>query len=133
MYNSFPFFQVGKYTTTVEGIEAEPHHVWEYPSYPRSDVITLMSFDLSTAIHDKSYIHGDGNILLTDLTESCHGVVLWMDYVLTAEHTVTTGLLEVCTACCVRIFFTHVSGLLMSLWLGANPLPSSRKEFLHLL
>lgn len=81
----------------MEGIEAEPHHVWEYPSYPHSDIVTLMTFDLSTAIHGKSYIHVDGSIPLIEQSEPCHGVVLWMDYVLTPEHTVTTGLLQVCS------------------------------------
>lgn len=80
----------------MEGIEAEPHHVWEYPSYPRSDILTLMTFDLSAAIHGRSHIHREGSIPLTELALPCHGVVMWMDYVLTAEHTVTTGLLEVC-------------------------------------
>lgn len=92
---TYGFPQVGKYTTTVEGVEAEPHHVWEYPSYPRSAIETLMTFDLSSEIHSKGYIRAEGSIILNEPSEPCQGVVLWMDYLLTEGHTISTGLLEV--------------------------------------
>ena len=86
---------MGKYTTTVEGIEAEPHHVWEYPSDPRSEVHTLMSFDMSGLIQDKTSFKEEGEITLYEQPSPCQGVVLWMDYVLTDKLVMSTGLLEV--------------------------------------
>ena len=92
---SLPPLQVGKYTTTAEGIETEPHPLWEYPAYPRSEVIELLTFDLTTDVPEKAVLKNEGEIPLNDLNKPCHGVVLWMDYRLTDARTASGGLLKV--------------------------------------
>ena len=58
--------KVGKYTTTAEGIEAEPHPLWEYPAYPRSEVVELMTFDLTVGVPEKAVLKNEGEISLND-------------------------------------------------------------------
>ena len=93
-----------------EWVEPDVHSLWEYPAYPRSDVHTLMNFDLSSPV-PSSPIRVGGAMELTHppITEGesgssvgggrCNGVVLWMDYQLTDHHITTTGLVKVCTVC----------------------------------
>lgn len=69
--------------------------MWEYPSYPRSQVVTLMTFDLSTPIPEKAKLKESGEISLFADSSPCHGVVLWMEYSLTDDHVVSTGLVKV--------------------------------------
>ena len=69
--------------------------MWEYPSYPRSKMCTLMTFDLYSPIVDKAKLRGNGEIVLNQNSAPCHGVVLWMDYMLTDKLSVSTGLLKV--------------------------------------
>jgi hypothetical protein len=86
---------VGKYTTTAEGIEAEPHPLWEYPAYPRSEVTELLTFDLTVGVPEKAVLKNEGEIALNDLNKPCHGVSLWMEYRLTDTRTVSGGLIKV--------------------------------------
>lgn len=87
--------KVGKYTTTAEGIEAEPHPLWEYPAYPRSEVTELLTFDLTVGVPEKTMLKNEGEIPLNDLNKPCHGVALWMEYHLTDARTVSGGLVKV--------------------------------------
>ena len=82
------FPQVEKHTTTPEGIEAEPHPLWEYSSYARSGVHDLMTFDFSAAIPSNTLLEENGEMVLD--CSPCHAVVLWMEYTLT-EITATTA------------------------------------------
>ena len=86
---------MGKYTTTAEGIEAEPHPLWEYPAYPRSEVTELLTFDLTVGVPEKAVLKNEGEIALNDLNKPCHGVALWMEYRLTDARTVSGGLVKV--------------------------------------
>ena len=86
------WFQVGKHSTTPEGIEAEPHPLWEYPSYPRSAVHTLMTFDFSAPILRNSSLKVGGDIPLNQRDGPCHAVVMWMDYELADTVSTSTGL-----------------------------------------
>ena len=88
------------------------HPLWEYPAYPRSDVIKLMTFNLSSPV-PSTPIRAVGTIDLThppingstntssegggggDGSRRCNGVVMWMDYQLTDQHISTTGLVKV--------------------------------------
>ena len=88
-------FKVGKYTTTAEGIEAEPHPLWEYPTYPRSEITELLTFDLTVGVPEKAMLKNEGEIALSDLNKPCHGVALWMEYRLTDARTVSGGLVKV--------------------------------------
>ena len=79
-----------------EGVEPEPHPLWEYPSYARSAVHTLLTFDLTSCTPDRSSAFTlTGEVPLNELSKPCHGVVLWMDYRLNTDTTTSTGLLEV--------------------------------------
>ena len=77
---------------TPEGIEAEPHPLWEYPSYPRSDVHALLTFDFSKSVQDKDLLDVEGEMVLRERGGPCNGVVLWMEYALTKDVSVSTGL-----------------------------------------
>ena len=76
-------------------MEPEPHPLWEYPSHARSEVCELMNFDLSCPVPENTTLSASGSMMLNDLSKTCHGVVLWMDYQLTDELVSTTGLLKV--------------------------------------
>ena len=92
-------------TSDNEWVEPEMHPLWEYPSYPRSDTLKLMTFDLSCPVpstlmretgvmeiaHPPAIIDGGQG----EGGGRCNGVVLWMDYQLTDQHTTTTGLVKV--------------------------------------
>lgn len=85
----FHMQQVGKHWTTPEGVEAEPHPLWEYPSYPRSAVHRVMTFDFTQTIPSRSVVREKGEMFLEG---PCHAVVLWMEYGLTGRLLTTTGL-----------------------------------------
>ena len=80
--------------------------MWEYPSYACSDVSTLMTFDLYSDIPRNAKLRESGEIVLKQNSAPCHGVVLWMDYMLTDALTVSTGLLKV---------YLFVLGIIISL------------------
>lgn len=90
--------QVGKHVTTPEGIEAEPHPLWEYPSRPCSDVRNMMSFDFTSPLSNKAFFKESGEIVLNQENRPCHAVVFWMEYVLRVGITTSTGLSRVSIA-----------------------------------
>ena len=95
--------QVGKVSAKEEWVEPEPHPLWEYPSYARSEARHLMTFDLSSSI-PHTIMKSTGTMNLINESEKpggeegcpCNAVVLWMDYQLSDNQVSTTGLVKVC-------------------------------------
>ncbi|XP_063801426.1 protein arginine N-methyltransferase 7 isoform X2 [Pseudophryne corroboree] len=76
-----------------ESHEAEPHPLWEYPCRALSDPTKVMTFDFrETVPTDDMKAEGSMNLVRSG---RCHGVVLWMEYKLTEDISVSTGLLRV--------------------------------------
>ncbi|XP_075045016.1 protein arginine N-methyltransferase 7 [Mixophyes fleayi] len=76
-----------------ESQEAEPHPLWEYPCRALSDPTKVMTFDFrETVPTDDVKTEGSVNLVRPGM---CHGVVLWMEYQLTEDISVSTGLLQV--------------------------------------
>ncbi|XP_016041323.1 protein arginine N-methyltransferase 7 isoform X2 [Erinaceus europaeus] len=75
-----------------ESKEAEPHPLWEYPCRSLSDPQQILTFDFRQPVPLQP-VHAEGSIELRRPGRS-HGVVLWMEYHLTPDSTVSTGLLK---------------------------------------
>ncbi|XP_018421871.1 PREDICTED: protein arginine N-methyltransferase 7 [Nanorana parkeri] len=76
-----------------ESQEAEPHALWEYPCRALSQPVKVMTFDFRKTIPVND-VKSEGSVSLVR-SGRCHGVVLWMEYQLTEDISVSTGLLEV--------------------------------------
>uniref|UniRef100_A0A3Q4B6X5 Protein arginine N-methyltransferase n=1 Tax=Mola mola TaxID=94237 RepID=A0A3Q4B6X5_MOLML len=70
-----------------ESHEAEPHPLWEYPCRALTQSTAAMTFDFTQCLPEKQ-INVQGSLI-----GRCHGVVLWMEYHLTDDITVSTGLI----------------------------------------
>ncbi len=92
--------------TTPDGIEAEPHPLWEYHSYARSSIHQLMSFDMHESVGSKSLYEVDGEIVLSDGGGPCNGVVLWMDYTFAEGTVISTGLTH--SVSCINLHFSDL-------------------------
>uniref|UniRef100_A0A8C0E0F2 Protein arginine N-methyltransferase n=1 Tax=Balaenoptera musculus TaxID=9771 RepID=A0A8C0E0F2_BALMU len=75
-----------------ESKEAEPHPLWEYPCCSRSVPQQILTFDFGQPVPLQP-ICAEGAIELRRPGRS-HGAVLWMEYHLTPDSTVSTGLLK---------------------------------------
>uniref|UniRef100_A0A8C4T7X6 Protein arginine N-methyltransferase n=1 Tax=Erpetoichthys calabaricus TaxID=27687 RepID=A0A8C4T7X6_ERPCA len=75
-----------------ESKEAEPHPLWEYPCWAVSEPKEVMTFDFRHHV-PANELNCQG-ILQLQREGHCHGVVLWMDYHLTDDITVSTGLVQ---------------------------------------
>ncbi|XP_046536876.1 protein arginine N-methyltransferase 7 isoform X2 [Equus quagga] len=75
-----------------ESKEAEPHPLWEYPCRGLSEPQQILTFDFRQPVPSQP-VHAEGSIELRRPGKS-HGVVLWMEYHLTQDSTVSTGLLK---------------------------------------
>lgn len=73
-----------------ESWEAEPHPLWEYPCCALSKPRPVMTFDFTQCVPEQP-INSQGTVPLTG-RGCCHGVVLWMEYQLTEDITVSMGL-----------------------------------------
>uniref|UniRef100_A0A4W3HFA4 Protein arginine N-methyltransferase n=1 Tax=Callorhinchus milii TaxID=7868 RepID=A0A4W3HFA4_CALMI len=73
-----------------ESQETEPQPLWEYPCRALSDPLRSLTFDFRREVPVES-LRSEGSVPLLR-TGSCHGVVLWMDYQLTDDIAVSTGL-----------------------------------------
>lgn len=73
-----------------ESREAEPHSLWEYPCRALSRSAEVMTFDFTQCVPQKP-ISSSGSLPLLR-SGRCHGVVMWMDYHLTEDVTVSAGL-----------------------------------------
>ncbi|XP_038662871.1 protein arginine N-methyltransferase 7 isoform X1 [Scyliorhinus canicula] len=70
--------------------EAEPHPLWEYPCRALSEPCQILSFDFRQEVPEQPvYCTGSMKLLRSG---TCHGVVLWMDYCLTNDICISTGL-----------------------------------------
>jgi len=75
-----------------ESKEAEPHPLWEYPCRRLSEPQQILTFDFRHPV-PLYPVRAEGSIELRRPGRS-HGAVLWMEYHLTSDSTVSTGLLE---------------------------------------
>ncbi|XP_048461962.1 protein arginine N-methyltransferase 7 [Rhincodon typus] len=75
--------------------EAEPHPLWEYPCRGLSDPCQVLSFDFRQEVPEQP-IYSTGSMKLLR-SGTCHGVVLWMDYSLTDDISISTGLTRPCS------------------------------------
>uniref|UniRef100_A0AC11DVN8 Protein arginine methyltransferase 7 n=1 Tax=Ovis aries TaxID=9940 RepID=A0AC11DVN8_SHEEP len=75
-----------------ESKEAEPHPLWEYPCRSLSKPQQILTFDFRQPVPLQP-VHAEGTIELRRRGRS-HGAVLWMEYHLTTDSTVSTGLLK---------------------------------------
>ncbi|XP_004371702.1 protein arginine N-methyltransferase 7 isoform X1 [Trichechus manatus latirostris] len=75
-----------------ESREAEPHPLWEYPCRSLSEPQRILTFDFRQLVPQQP-VRAEGAIELRRPGRS-HGAVLWMDYHLTPDSTVSTGLLR---------------------------------------
>ncbi|XP_075931583.1 protein arginine N-methyltransferase 7 isoform X2 [Anarhichas minor] len=74
-----------------ESREAEPHPLWEYPCRALTRSTAVMTFDFTQCIPQQP-ISSQGSLPFIR-NGRCHGVALWMEYHLTADITVTAGLI----------------------------------------
>ncbi|XP_004625893.2 protein arginine N-methyltransferase 7 [Octodon degus] len=75
-----------------ESKEAEPHPLWEYPCSSLSEPQQILNFDFRHLVPQEP-LRAEGTMELRRPGRS-HGAVLWMEYHLTPDSTVSTGLLE---------------------------------------
>lgn len=73
-----------------ESREAEPHPLWEYPCRALAKPCPVMTFDFTQCVPEQP-INSQGTVPFTG-RGCCHGVVLWMEYQLTDDITVSMGL-----------------------------------------
>ncbi|XP_009884748.1 PREDICTED: protein arginine N-methyltransferase 7 isoform X3 [Charadrius vociferus] len=76
-----------------ESKEAEPHPLWEYPCKSLSDPQEVLTFDFRKTVPQHS-LSTEGSVNLLRKGKS-HGAVLWMEYHLAADISVSTGLLQI--------------------------------------
>ncbi|XP_050629286.1 protein arginine N-methyltransferase 7 isoform X4 [Macaca thibetana thibetana] len=75
-----------------ESREAEPHPLWEYPCRSLSEPRQILAFDFRQLVPPRP-LCAEGTMALRRPGRS-HAAVLWMEYHLTPECTLSTGLLE---------------------------------------
>ncbi|XP_029419812.1 protein arginine N-methyltransferase 7 isoform X3 [Nannospalax galili] len=75
-----------------ESKEAEPHPLWEYPCRSLSEPQQILTFDFQQPVPQQPMC-AEGSMKLRRPGRS-HGAVLWMEYHLTPDSTVSTGLLN---------------------------------------
>ncbi|XP_007429234.1 protein arginine N-methyltransferase 7 [Python bivittatus] len=75
-----------------ESREAEPHPLWEYPCKSTSDPLKVLMFDFQQAVPEHT-LTKEGIINLSRCEKS-HGAVLWMEYHLAPNISISTGLVR---------------------------------------
>uniref|UniRef100_A0A8C6XQ58 Protein arginine N-methyltransferase n=1 Tax=Naja naja TaxID=35670 RepID=A0A8C6XQ58_NAJNA len=75
-----------------ESREAEPHPLWEYPCRSTSEPLTVLTFDFQQAIPEHPLTE-EGIISVSRCAKS-HGAVLWMEYHLAPNISISTGLVQ---------------------------------------
>uniref|UniRef100_A0A8C5TVJ9 Protein arginine N-methyltransferase n=1 Tax=Malurus cyaneus samueli TaxID=2593467 RepID=A0A8C5TVJ9_9PASS len=76
-----------------ESKEAEPHPLWEYPCKSLSDPQEVLTFDFTRTV-PQHCLSTEGSVNLLRKGKS-HGAVLWMEYHLAADISVSTGLMQI--------------------------------------
>jgi len=75
--------------------EPEPHALWEYPNKLLTQPFQVMTFQFTELVPEND-MNSKGSLktaILDPEYSTCHGVVLWMEYVLNHSKTVSTGLI----------------------------------------
>ncbi|NXT04401.1 ANM7 methyltransferase, partial [Prunella fulvescens] len=75
-----------------ESKEAEPHPLWEYPCKSLSEPQEVLTFDFTKTVPQQC-LSTEGSVKLSRKGKS-HGAVLWMEYHLAADISVSTGLMQ---------------------------------------
>ncbi|NXD24577.1 ANM7 methyltransferase, partial [Spelaeornis formosus] len=75
-----------------ESKEAEPHPLWEYPCKSLSDPLEVLTFDFTKTV-PQHCLSTEGSVKLLRKGKS-HGAVLWMEYHLADDITISTGLMQ---------------------------------------
>ncbi|NXB91587.1 ANM7 methyltransferase, partial [Vidua chalybeata] len=75
-----------------ESKEAEPHPLWEYPCKSLSEPQEVLTFDFTKTV-PQHCLSTEGSVKLLRKGKS-HGAVLWMEYHLAADISVSTGLMQ---------------------------------------
>ncbi|XP_017679943.1 PREDICTED: protein arginine N-methyltransferase 7 [Lepidothrix coronata] len=76
-----------------ESKEAEPHPLWEYPCKSLSDPQEVLAFDFREPV-PQHCLSTEGSVDLLRKGK-CHGAVLWMEYHLAADISISTGLMQI--------------------------------------
>ncbi|NXP18357.1 ANM7 methyltransferase, partial [Scytalopus superciliaris] len=76
-----------------ESKEAEPHPLWEYPCKSLSDPLEVLTFDFRETV-PQHCLSTEGSVNLLRKGKS-HGAVLWMEYHLDADISISTGLMQI--------------------------------------
>ncbi|NXG10222.1 ANM7 methyltransferase, partial [Sakesphorus luctuosus] len=76
-----------------ESKEAEPHPLWEYPCKSLSDPLEVLTFDFRQTV-PQHCLSTEGSVNLLRKGRS-HGAVLWMEYHLDADVSISTGLMQI--------------------------------------
>ncbi|NXM26380.1 ANM7 methyltransferase, partial [Oxyruncus cristatus] len=76
-----------------ESKEAEPHPLWEYPCKSLSNPQEVLTFDFRTTV-PQHCLSTEGSVNLLRKGKS-HGAVLWMEYHLAADISISTGLMQI--------------------------------------
>ncbi|NXM70543.1 ANM7 methyltransferase, partial [Serilophus lunatus] len=76
-----------------ESKEAEPHPLWEYPCKSLSDPQEVLTFDFRKTV-PQHCLSTEGSVNLLRKGRS-HGAVLWMEYHLSADISISTGLMQI--------------------------------------
>ncbi|NXF03664.1 ANM7 methyltransferase, partial [Smithornis capensis] len=76
-----------------ESKEAEPHPLWEYPCKSLSDPQEVLTFDFRKTV-PQHCLSTEGSVNLLRKGKS-HGAVLWMEYHLAADISISTGLVQI--------------------------------------
>ncbi|NXU83275.1 ANM7 methyltransferase, partial [Xiphorhynchus elegans] len=76
-----------------ESKEAEPHPLWEYPCKSLSDPQEVLTFDFTKTV-PQHCLSAEGSVNLLRKGRS-HGAVLWMEYHLDADISISTGLIQI--------------------------------------
>ncbi|XP_077982657.1 protein arginine N-methyltransferase 7-like [Glandiceps talaboti] len=87
-----PFDDLVQKSMSYSDREPEAHPLWEYPSRPLTREIDLMKFDFTKAV-TQGTLTTAGNVTIQS-SGVCHGVVIWMEFELDDNTTVSTGLLQ---------------------------------------
>ncbi|KAJ0023508.1 hypothetical protein NQD34_003407 [Periophthalmus magnuspinnatus] len=73
-----------------ESREAEPHSLWEYPCHALTHSMEVLTFDFTQCV-PKQPLTSQGALPFIR-SGHCHAVVMWMEYHLTEDITVSAGL-----------------------------------------
>ncbi|XP_034033034.1 protein arginine N-methyltransferase 7 [Thalassophryne amazonica] len=74
-----------------ESREAEPHPLWEYPCRALTRSTSIMTFDFTQCVPQQPIV-SMGSLPFTR-DGLCHGVAMWMEYNLTEDVSIGTGLI----------------------------------------